>query len=351
MLDRDGGNKFALGLTAIICLVLFFLVSVDYIRLVTEQRVSEHYARQDQGSIRSEDIAVACAGLPLETFTVCVVEEYEEAQEWDQERRDLHAQEKMALWAFWMFIVTALALAAILRTLHHTKRAADAAADAVAEARKATGHTASMLEEAERATVATIGAVAAAHQANEITAANAATDQRPWLHVEISSIENSRISGLSLRLDDLPLFFAATVFIRVKNSGRTPARNVFIFVAACSEEDMPGLMEKAHERRIPECFHALGVVPPNSEVVQDHLAIRPLADAPISGDFRFECRLMCMLRYDGVVADPDNPPFRTIQAFSFEDASGPFRTISLSTEAIRENRAKLATRLGFGNMS
>lgn len=61
------------------------------------------------------------------------------------EVRDLGAQEKMAKWAFWMFVASAAtvvltfaALLAILRTLHHTKRAADAAADMVSEAKATT---------------------------------------------------------------------------------------------------------------------------------------------------------------------------------------------------------------------
>lgn len=63
----------------------------------------------------------------------------EQAQ--DRENRDLEAQEGMAKWAEYMFYATAgtvlltfFALIAIVRTLHHTRRAADYASDMVHEA-------------------------------------------------------------------------------------------------------------------------------------------------------------------------------------------------------------------------
>lgn len=56
--------------------------------------------------------------------------------EQDRNNRDLAAQEEMARWAYWMFVTSAasvfltfFALLAIIRTLHHTKRAADYAHD------------------------------------------------------------------------------------------------------------------------------------------------------------------------------------------------------------------------------
>jgi hypothetical protein len=61
-----------------------------------------------------------------------------------REIRDLKAQEEMAKWAFWMLIaavsgalLTILGLGFIWRTLHHTRRAADFAGEAVNEGRNA----------------------------------------------------------------------------------------------------------------------------------------------------------------------------------------------------------------------
>jgi hypothetical protein len=57
-----------------------------------------------------------------------------------REVRDLRAQEEMARWAFWMMIasvvgslLTILGLAFVWRTLHHTRRTADFAGEAVAD--------------------------------------------------------------------------------------------------------------------------------------------------------------------------------------------------------------------------
>lgn len=107
------------------------------------------------------------------------------------EVRDLHAQEKMAMWAFWMFVATAAtvaltfaALLAILRTLHHTKRAADAAVDMVTEA-KATSAAAE----------ATIGVTREIGQAQvraylSIKAARAYVDEKDGIVFDVT-VENS----------------------------------------------------------------------------------------------------------------------------------------------------------------
>ena len=67
-----------------------------------------------------------------------------EAQK-SRESRDLKAQEGMAHWAKWMFfatfatvVLTFAALAAIIRTLHHTRRAADSADQMLVESQHAT---------------------------------------------------------------------------------------------------------------------------------------------------------------------------------------------------------------------
>lgn len=63
----------------------------------------------------------------------------------EREVRALNAQEEMETWAERMFyatsltvLLTFLALGAVLRTLHHTRRAADYAGDMLSEARMAT---------------------------------------------------------------------------------------------------------------------------------------------------------------------------------------------------------------------
>jgi hypothetical protein len=72
-------------------------------------------------------------------------DEIERQQLLDTEKRNLVAQETMALWAEWMFyaasasvVLSFAALYAIARTLHHTRRAADYTHDMLVEARRAT---------------------------------------------------------------------------------------------------------------------------------------------------------------------------------------------------------------------
>ena len=79
------------------------------------------------------------------------------AEERLQASRDLNAQESMALWSMWMFIVaaastvlTAVGIILIWRTLIYTRDAAKSAADAVDEARNATAAAESSVLETRR---------------------------------------------------------------------------------------------------------------------------------------------------------------------------------------------------------
>lgn len=77
--------------------------------------------------------------------TIAVENNAERERQQQNEERDLYAQEEMAFWAKGMFwatvaavILTLAALIAIIRTLHHTRRAADAAHEMAGEAKLAT---------------------------------------------------------------------------------------------------------------------------------------------------------------------------------------------------------------------
>lgn len=99
---------------------------------------------QDQQ--RAPDLFPAIYGIEAAIRDLIAEQRNQTSQEpGDHEVRDLDAQEQMALWAYWMFVATAAAvvltfaaLLAIIRTLHHTKRAADAAFDMVDEAKATT---------------------------------------------------------------------------------------------------------------------------------------------------------------------------------------------------------------------
>lgn len=119
---------------------------------------------------------------------VTEVDEIERRAEQDRANRDLSAQEAMAHWAMLMFWATATtvlltfaALLAILRTLHHTRRAADYAEDMVGEAKRAT-------EVQVRAYV----------NLGEVIVTNARAQERPKLKLKIKNFGAS--PALNLRV-------------------------------------------------------------------------------------------------------------------------------------------------------
>jgi hypothetical protein len=120
-------------------------------------------------------------------------------EERERDHADLRAQESMAVWAFWMFaasvasvLLTAVGVGLILRTLYHTKRAADYARDMVVEARSTT--------------VAAERAVAETKRIGE-------AQVRAYLSVTSCGIERLEGSFANLRM-------------MVKNSGQSPAKFV-----------------------------------------------------------------------------------------------------------------------------
>lgn len=115
----------------------------------------------------------------------------------ENERRDLAAQEQMAVWSFWMtlatiggVIATFVGLALIAITLHHTKRAAD--------------YTKEMLREAERSAAAAEGAVAATRDVGE-------KQVRAYLHIKDIRVILGRKPG------------QIGIGITVANAGQSPA--------------------------------------------------------------------------------------------------------------------------------
>ena len=138
-----------------------------------------------------------------------------------------NAQEGMAWWAELMFYATAAtvlltfaALGAIIRTLHHTKRAADYTEHMLAEAKATTNE---------------------ARTANEIMRA----EQRPWIVIGLEYLGNT---GVTDRQASAKLRFKAT------NVGKTPALNCKISVESTGSQpgdDGPrGTLKRIVEREI-----------------------------------------------------------------------------------------------------
>ncbi|WP_131825031.1 hypothetical protein [Yoonia rosea] len=159
--------------------------------------------RQDDRTIdltpALKDIEAAISNLVAEKNQI----EAEARQE--RESRDLDAQEAMAKWAKWMFyattatvLLTFFALLAIVRTLHHTRRAADSADG--------------MLTEAKATTIA-------AQENSHVTQRIGEAQVRAYLSITRVTLTVAHISQ-----DDVRWQFG--VFI--KNSGQSPARKVGI---------------------------------------------------------------------------------------------------------------------------
>ncbi len=122
----------ALGLTLAVCVVAVFIVWIDYTRLVTAQSTSERLGTI-QPSVESRDhVEEACFGLGGGEWRGCALNVIQREFETGQNTRDLHAQERMARWAFWMFVaagigtlVAGFGLILLRRTWVETKRTAD----------------------------------------------------------------------------------------------------------------------------------------------------------------------------------------------------------------------------------
>lgn len=130
-----------------------------------------------------------------------------------QDADDLQAQQDMAVWAKGMFwatigtiITTVMGLVLIWRTLHHTRRAADYAADMVAEAQNTTN--------------AAIEGTRAAIEANRLQNELFAADQRPWIEIEAVVPDGDLIWWLDDRICRI------NVGLVVKNCGKTVATDV-----------------------------------------------------------------------------------------------------------------------------
>lgn len=132
-----------------------------------ESTTDANQEREEQGG-ETEDLTAALEGIEAAIRDLIAEEDKiaAEAQQ-NREQRDLEAQEDMAIWAERMFYATAatvaltlVALYAIIRTLHHTRRAAD--------------YTEGMLVEAKATTVAAVTNV-------EIAQTTSTNQLRPWL--------------------------------------------------------------------------------------------------------------------------------------------------------------------------
>jgi len=186
------------------------------------QSASEEEPRQEESATNTQDNGEGQYAKPqdltpaLENIEAAIrdliaeEDKVETQRRRDAESRDLNAQEGMAWWAELMFyaaaatvVLTLAALYAIIRTLHHTRRAAD--------------YTEGMLVEAKTTTRAAQDAVIATRDIGE-------KQLRAYLYVSKS---RSEIIGTS-KTKNIDVIVVTIVF---KNFGATPATEIECTIA------------------------------------------------------------------------------------------------------------------------
>ena len=124
----------ALGIAGF--LVALFWAGWGYVKLQIQQEVSEYYASEYEATNSNDKITRLCSGVREDARIECLIQATEARHKWNNDQRDLQAQEWMAYWAGRMTIASGFAaIAAIVglwllrRTWAETKRTADIARD------------------------------------------------------------------------------------------------------------------------------------------------------------------------------------------------------------------------------
>lgn len=130
----------------------------------TQSTLDARSHAQDRSERADERISGACSGAEPGALVECVAEEMKSAREDQRAEYDLSAQNRMAEWAFWVMIVTAItagltavALWFIKETLDETRRMVSEAKDATAAANQAVTETSRVGEAQVRAYLSAIG--------------------------------------------------------------------------------------------------------------------------------------------------------------------------------------------------
>ena len=150
MYDSNRGGLFTAVTASAIVLVLILSAKAiwDLSSLNTHYSQSAEYASAQHQNTAKKSIKSACLIGDADVFYECIYKKIKSEQDAKRSENDLAAQQKMALWAFVMALVSAGALLLtgvgvvfIWGTLNHTRRAADAAFAMVKEAKKTTVET------------------------------------------------------------------------------------------------------------------------------------------------------------------------------------------------------------------
>lgn len=122
----------ALVITFLGCFGALLFIAVDFAYLKAKEDVTEETQSGPDADQAKRHITEVCSSLSGAEWRKCLMDVIEPQQKQSQDYRDLHAQERMARWAFWMLVVAAAGTAVagyglvlIKRTWIETKRTAD----------------------------------------------------------------------------------------------------------------------------------------------------------------------------------------------------------------------------------
>lgn len=242
------GNRTATILIVAIGLFAVFWTGWWSIELRTEQRVAEYYEGRVQSQEATSKAIERCIVGPEAERAECIQKAVANEERRDYEARDLYAQEWMALWAFLMF------LAALFSTI---------------------------------TSLYGVVLLYATLKATRETVAAALADQRPWLKLTLSVIDEVAFDGKDVRV---------SVLWKVENVGRSPA--TFLNVSVSGAPFAHSQVARQSARRFAENFASLGfsnqsltLFPNDSDSGIYNLPLDPqnideiMRDLPERGDF------------------------------------------------------------------
>jgi hypothetical protein len=256
----------------------------------------------------------------------------------EREKADLKAQEDMAFWAmtmFWATLATVLltfaALIAIIRTLHHTRRAAD--------------YAKSMVEEAAKATNAANATFDEARLANEIARDGLIAQHRPWMTLELDSAGPVHLAR--------PGRGEVSVELTTTNIGNSPAlMTMYKAKAYWTHDDWPKMehlakLVKETTERTVEYPHANVVLPKDdAKFGFVRLQLNPVMPKTTPTDGRkFNIVILCCVVYQTALSQkwfhtariiyvrpkgPDANPSRNPLYFKWSDGEVPTERLKAS---------------------
>jgi hypothetical protein len=168
----------AFGIIICICVGVIFFVGWEYSSLKSAQSISERYFADSKAYKDDDWIIEHCSSVSGNHQKVkCALQEVESRKEWNQNSRDLEAQEGMEFWARWMFVASFLGVGVAIFSLELIRRTLNATWEAAKYTKVASEAAVETAIEAKKATVAASGS-------NEIAIRAVMDQQRPIIYIE-----------------------------------------------------------------------------------------------------------------------------------------------------------------------